>query len=101
MSDLNLKRKLWLNENNDTGLTSSYVEINCRLFDDSYLDDFIDKKAIETAMSNDLILESDRLRILLNDYREKKNDQEIISDPRWLKVVNQAQIVIITWNDML
>jgi len=34
LSDINLQRKLWLNENNDTGLISSYVEVMCSLFDD-------------------------------------------------------------------
>ena len=27
LSDLNLQKKLWLNENNDTGLISSYSEL--------------------------------------------------------------------------
>jgi hypothetical protein len=38
LSDLDLQRKLWLNENNDTGLISSYDELMCSLFDDSKCD---------------------------------------------------------------
>jgi hypothetical protein len=41
LSGLDLQRKLWLNENNDIGLISSYDEAMCSLFDDNNLDEFI------------------------------------------------------------
>lgn len=35
LSDITLQKKLWLNQNNNTGLLSSYSELMCRLFDDN------------------------------------------------------------------
>lgn len=32
LSDLSLQKKLWLNEDNDTGLISSYTEVICCYF---------------------------------------------------------------------
>ncbi len=98
LSDLSLQRKLWLNENNDTGLISSYIEVMCSLFDDFQFDVFIDKTAFEIGLSEDVILELNNLRTLLNAYNEKESDEDIINDPEWKKVVEQAEIVIKKWN---
>lgn len=99
LSDLSLQRKLWLNQNNDTGLISSYVEVMCRLFDDNEFDVFIDKTAFEIGLSEDVIFELNKLRTLLNDYNEKESDEDIINDLEWGKVVEQAKKVIIKWNE--
>ena len=98
LSDSSLQRKLWLNQNNDTGLISSYVEVMCSLFDDFHFDDFVDKTAAEIGLSDDTILELNNLRELLNNYKEKESDEEIINDPEWEKIVEQAKIVIKKWN---
>lgn len=98
LSSLSLQRQLWLNENNNTGLISSYVEVMCRLFDDNGVEGFIDVTASKIGMSNELISELNRLRILLKSYKEKGSDAEIINDPEWKKIVEQAKIVIEEWN---
>lgn len=98
LSDLSLQRKLWLNENNDTGLISSYVEVMCRLFDDSGLDDFIDNSSSKIGLANSVIFELNRLRELLNNYDEKESVEEIINDPEWKKIIKQAKVVIQEWN---
>lgn len=98
LSDLNLQRKLWLNENNDTGLISSYTELMCSLFDDFNFDDFIDNRASKIGLSNSVIFELNKLRELLNNYTEKDLDEEIIDDPEWGNVVEQAKTVIRKWN---
>lgn len=100
LSNLSLQRKLWLNENNDTGLISSYVEVMCRLFDDNGVDRFIDVTASKIGMSSELISELNRLRDLLENYKEKETDEEIINDPEWKKIVEQANIVIKEWDRM-
>lgn len=64
LSNLDLQRKLWLNENNDTGLISSYVELMCSLFDDFHFDDFVDKTSSEVGLSEKAILELKKLREL-------------------------------------
>lgn len=98
LSDLNLQRKLWLNENNDTGLISSYIELMCSLFDDFSFDDFIDNRASKIGLSNSVIFELNKLRELLNNYTEKDLDEEIIDDPEWGNVVEQAKTVIREWD---
>ena len=100
LSNPSLQRKLWLNENNDTDLISSYVELMCSLFDDFQFDVFIDKTASKAGLSRDVILELDKLRILLNNYNEKESDEEIINDPEWGKIMEQAQKVIEKWDKM-
>ncbi len=97
-SDVALQRKIWLNENNDTGLMSSYVELMCSLFDDFNFDDFIDNRASKIGLSNSLIIELNKLRELLNSYVEKDSDEEIINDPEWKKIVEQAKTVIKEWD---
>lgn len=98
LSDLGLQRKLWLNENNDTGLISSYDELMCSLFDDFQFDDFVDNKIIEMKLPETAIKELRMLRKLLNSYKEKDSDEEIINDPEWKKVVEQASIVRKEWH---
>ncbi len=98
LSDLCLQRKLWLNKNNDTGFISSYTELINSLFDDFNFDDFIDNSAIEVGFSSTTVLELGNLRELINNYKEKESDEEIIKDPEWEKIVRQAKIVLKEWN---
>ncbi|MDD2576668.1 MAG: hypothetical protein PHV76_04110 [Bacteroidales bacterium] len=98
ISDVQLQRKLWLNENNDLDIMSSYVELMCSLFDDFHFDDFIDETALKIGLSNSTILELNKLRDMLNNYNEgNKSYEEIINDTEWLKVVEQAQEVLKIW----
>jgi hypothetical protein len=98
LSNLNLQRKLWLNENNNTGLISSYVEVMCRLFDDNGMDNFIDEDSTTYNLDTSIIKELKTLRTLILDYDEThKTDCEIINDPEWQKISKQSQIVISYW----
>lgn len=99
LSDLNLQKKLWLNENNDTGLISSYSELLSSLYDDFDFDDFVDIDAEKVGLSDKVILEMKKLRILLDNYVEKGNDEDIIRDINWHKVTKQAEKVIKIWNN--
>lgn len=101
LSNVTLQRKLWLNDNNNTGLISSYVELMNRLFDDNDFDNFIDKAAANAGFSSNLILELKRLRYLLNTYNDKKDDGDIIRDPEWKKIINQAKTVVQIWDNEL
>lgn len=101
LADLSMQRKLWLNENNNTGLTSSYSELMCSLFDDFSFDNFIEKKATKIALSSSLIWELNRLRDFLNNYKEKGSDEEIVDDPEWKKIVKQSKIVIKKWREWI
>jgi len=49
-------------------------------------------------LSYKLVNELKKLRELLNQYEEgDKTDKEIIEDPLWSLVVNQAKIVLDNW----
>ena len=98
LSDLGVQRKLWLNENNDTGLISSYYELVNSLFDDFNFDIFIDNTAAQNGLSNSSIFELSKLRELLNNYNKMSSDEEIINDPEWKEIVEQAKLVINEWN---
>lgn len=100
LANLSLQRKMWLNEDNDTGLISSYTEFMCSLFDEFSFDDFIDNRVSEISLSNSAIFELNKLRNLLNNYKDKETDEEILSDPEWKKIVEQAKIVIKEWDKM-
>jgi hypothetical protein len=98
MSDLELQKKLWLNENNDSELISSYTELMCRLFDDNDIVGFINNIALEKGFTIKVLAEIKLLIDLLNSYKEKQSDREIIYDPEWHKVVEQAKVVLKVWN---
>ena len=95
LSDIHLQRKLWLNENNDTGYISSYIEAINRLFDD---DNFDDNSAFREGFSIDIINDFDKLRSLLNEYQEKDTEKEILNDPNWHVIVNFAKSIVKKWN---
>ena len=98
LSDLTLQRKLWLNENNDTGLISSFEELYCRLFDDNDFEKFAESSAIKMGLNRKTITELKKLKDLLNRYEEKETPVKIIEDPEWHKITQQAKIVLKTWN---
>ncbi|WP_243394854.1 hypothetical protein [Leptospira adleri] len=93
-----MQRKLWLNENNNTDLVSSYNEVICTLFDDYGFDRFIDHLASESGISSDIILELSKLRNRLNSYVEKETDREILDDPEWQNISEQAKVIISKWH---
>ena len=97
LADVNLQRKLWLNEDNESGLISSYNELLCSLFDDFNFDYFIDNSASK-ILTHSTIVELNKLRELLNAYEEKDSDEEIIKDPEWMKIVEQANVVLREWD---
>jgi hypothetical protein len=100
LSDLNLQKKLWLNNDNDTGHISSYMELMNRLFDDDNFDLFIDKGAGELGFEPNLILKLDQLRSLLNSYEEgTKTDSDIVIDPQWSLISNHASLAVKAWNE--
>ena len=100
ISDLELQKKLWLNQNNDTGLISSYTELMCRLFDDNDIESFINKEGIEQGLPEKIIIEIRLLIRLLNSYKEKQSDQEIIEDTEWHNIIEQAKMVLNVWNEI-
>ncbi|WP_293309447.1 hypothetical protein [Pedobacter sp. UBA5917] len=97
ISDIGIQKKLWLNENNDTGLISSYIELMSRLFDDHNLSNVIKNKEITRELKPELISAIKKLEEALDNYVEKETDKEIILDPKWIEISEQAKTVIKMW----
>ena len=97
LSNIALQKKLWLNQNNDTGLLSSYSELMCRLFDENDIESIIDNPELNKSLPSKAVLELNLLRNLLNEYSEKNNDEEIINDIKWREIVLQGKNVIKEW----
>jgi len=98
LSDLEKQKTYWLGK--DPNHVSSYVELMCRLFDDDNFDDFVDNTASQIGFSKKAILELIKLRELLNNYKEKETDREIIEDSEWKKIAIQAKVVIENWDNV-
>ncbi len=99
ISDPELQRKLWLNENNDTGLESSYDELICTLFDDFDFKKFVKYYAKEYGLDDSVISELKLLMEMLNGYSEKRTYLEIIEDQEWKKISQQAVKILELWKD--
>lgn len=96
ISDIKFQEKAWLQ--NSENVCSSFTEVMCRLFDDNNFDLFVDVNAKIIGFDSTLISELEILRRLLNSYKEKNNDSDIIQDPKWLVIVAQAKVVIALWD---
>ena len=73
LSDLNLQKKLWLNENNDTGLISSYSELLSSLYDDF---DFDNKELtfMYKYFKSVFLNKKTDLNLLINKYNQIKDN---------------------------
>jgi len=105
LSSVDLQKKMWLNQNNDTGRISSYAELMCSLYDDCFLE-LVLKKAMEKyGHSNNALNELYKLNSLLDNYEEPYtnghiDDELIIKDSNWQVIVKQAQTVLANWNQI-
>lgn len=90
ISDIKLQRKLWLNEDNDTGDISSFEELMSSLFDDLCFNDYVNEISNSNINKQDII----KLKNMLEEYKEKDSNEKIIEAPEWIKISKQAKLVI-------
>ena len=76
---------------------SSFVEIIDTLFDDNLFEEFLqDIHWNKVGLSNEVKLNMKELLGMLNDYiTTEKSEEEIICDPQWLSIVEQAKKVVL------
>lgn len=100
ISNIDMQRKMWLNENNTSGYISSYIELMCRLFDSNNFDNFIENIAPFFGFPDELIKLLRNFKDELEKYTAKddNDDKAIIEDPNWQKIVKKAQHIILVWN---
>ncbi|TGK87192.1 hypothetical protein EHQ31_06525 [Leptospira montravelensis] len=96
-SDINLQKDVWV-FGNKPDYVSSFEEAYCTLIEDLTFSDFIQEKIlIKYGIDVSLEEELKKLYIMLEAYKEKDTDKEIVEDPEWHTVVNQAQTVMKLW----
>ena len=98
ISDKAYQEEVWLGKSKD--FVSSFVEVICILFDDlCFKDEFWKPEhIIHFNFSQKLIKEMQLLIDMIDNYKEKPTDEEILKDPEWDKVVEQAKRVIALWD---
>lgn len=93
ISKIEWQKKVWLGK--DLRYVSSYDEIIMVLFDDFCFDDFISNDVFERLKLNkDLQKEMIQLKNMIDNYKRKVSEEEILNDPEWHKIVEQAQKII-------
>ena len=99
LSSVQLQKKMWLNP--ESKLQSSYSEARCQLYDDNCFDVFINSWSIQLNFSANCIFKLHELSNLLELFKEigyKIDDEEkIITDVRWLIIVDKAEEIIFEW----
>ena len=91
LADLDFQKRAWLGGGNEV---VSYVETVATLLDDSFFDEFLDEAPrAETQLDDDSWAAMDKLRKLIYAYEEAGTDADILDDPKWHEVVNQAQTI--------
>jgi len=96
LSSIDQQKRLWLNK--DKNHVSSYTELVCRLFDDDCFDDFIEVLEGVKGLNMQDISEVFVLHEKLNSYDESgMSDEDILSDPEWLEIVETTMGIIEKW----
>jgi uncharacterized protein YjcR len=98
LSDKEMQNYLWLSNNENKKIISSYTEVMSRLYDDNNFDHFIDKEIPKLTKNKNLIIQLKKLRGLLDSYEQKETDLEIYNDPKWSTIVEQANVVLKLWD---
>ena len=98
ISDIERQKVLWLGK--DPNSAASFNEDINTLYDtfcfadDLWKDEHISKFYFKNVLLNQLRV----LKNMVDNYNEKSTDEEILNDPDWLKIVNQAKKIIELWN---
>lgn len=98
LADEREQRRLWLATGGNGGEVSSFEECVCRLFNDSGLDDLLDRPGVAYSYPID-----DRLRLLrlaLRRVDEQRPPAVVLNDPALSEARALAQEVLRLLNDL-
>lgn len=106
LSDITIQKKLWLNQDNNTGEISSYAELMCTLYDDLDFHSFAKKGLIavknveitDGKMSKALLKELQVLDNMLQTYNSPGDDGSVLVDSAWQKITHHASVVVNLWD---
>ena len=94
IADPEYQRKAWI-EGSIPNNVDSWEETMCQFFDDASIDDLLENIDPKFGWSDKQIAELWKLRNILNEYCESTpkymNPRDVLSDPRWHKVVECAK----------
>jgi hypothetical protein len=94
VADRAFQQRAWLGTGPEM---SSFVETYCTLYDDNGFDAFLAQPVWEqTGLDATVRQEMALLDKLFQAYHEPGSDAEILADPKWQEVVQQAQQVLQT-----
>ncbi len=100
-SDIESERRIWLGK--DPDFTSSFEEDFNLLFSSFDFEDFIvewEKEGLDESLQNEFIIFKNMLHAYddKKENGENKTDEEILNDPNWLPIVQQAKKIIDMWS---
>lgn len=92
ISDIEFQKRAWLSNGNEV---SSFSEIICTLYDDSFFDEFLEENDLTSKnIDYDIILEMKLLKHMLDLYDSSNDESIILRDPQWHAIVEQAKKII-------
>ena len=95
ISDFNYQRKSWFGKS--ARHVSSFSEMVNILYDDCFFEDFMMEYSFVKGNS-EFYLELKQFDELIENYNPTYDEREIIDDPKWHQIVNQAQIIMKIWD---
>lgn len=98
ISDIERQKILWMGK--DPDFAASFIEDINMLYDSfCFADDFWEEKhLLKFNFSKELLKQLRVLKNMIDVYKEKPIDEEILQDTEWHKIVNQAKKVVELWN---
>ncbi len=100
LSDVEFQKLAWFAK--VPNYISDYAELYNRLFSDFSIEIFINKELPKLGVSNLFVKEILTMVRMMKHYDEKgKTHTQILEDPEWHKISDQAKVVLGYWNKEL
>ena len=98
LSDFEFQKRVWVDYNTQEPWEewSSWVESMCGLYDDCFLNDFLDKNWHEFGLSNSLFIKFQKLREELNKFKpfDDYDHKAIVYHKNWYPITLIAKDVL-------
>ncbi|MDX1830465.1 MAG: hypothetical protein R3342_13075 [Lutibacter sp.] len=94
-SDIDRQKRVWLGLDNN--LASSFDEDMSLLFDSFCFDDFI-LELKKDIYNEKIVKELTTFKDMLESYESKASDEQVLKDPQWFTIVEEAKKIIERWD---
>jgi hypothetical protein len=100
LSDKDFQRQVWLNIGNINKYESCFFDVYNGLVQDLPSEYLLNESPDDDRINKSFLTEFKLLLDLLKGYPDQnKTDKQIIDDPEWDKVVEQAKLVLRAYNE--